>query len=155
MVQTAARGAGQGLLLEAKEMGRNSDEQRFLGMRKDKLWTFVIVGILLVISFVVLNYTVGNYESAKSGIGKFLSLPGWVYPIIVGGVGLVIFWLGLKVEADWPEVLGSGLIAVAVAVAEVMIGWKKFALGGMSIVPIAIPVGVFLIFIVIGMLKSR
>jgi uncharacterized membrane protein YhdT len=136
-------------------MGERYDEQRFLGMRKDKLWTFLIVGILLVIGFVVANYTIGNYESAKSGVGKFLNLPGWVYPIIIGALGLVIFWMGLKIEADWPEVLGSGLIATAVGVGEIMIGWKKFALGGMSIVPIAIPVGVFLIFIVIGMLKSR
>lgn len=136
-------------------MGKRYDEQRFLGMRKDKLWTFVIVGILLVVAFVVLNYTVGNYESAKSGIDKFLSLPGWVFPIIIGLVGLVVFWFGLKIEADWPEVMGSGLIAVATGVGEIMIGWKKFAVGGMTIVPIAIPVGVFLIFIVIGMLKSR
>ncbi len=136
-------------------MGRQYDEQRFLGMRKDKLWTFVIVGILLVVSFVVLNYVIGNYESAKSGVGKFLSLPGWVFPIIIGLVGLVIFWLGLKIEADWPEVMGAGMLAVATGVGEIMIGWKKFALGGMTIIPIAIPIGVFLIFIVVGMLKSR
>jgi len=89
-------------------MGRRNYEQRFLGMAKDKLWTFLIVGILLVGTFVALNYTIGNYESAKSGVSKFLSLPGWVFPIIIGGMGLVIFWLGLKVEADWPEVLGAG-----------------------------------------------
>jgi len=136
-------------------MGRRYDEQRFLGMRKDKLWTFVIVGILLVVAFVVLNYVIGNYESAKSGVNRFLSLPGWVFPIIIGAVGLVIFWFGLKIETDWPEILGSGLIAIATGVGEIMIGWKKFALGGMTIVPIAIPIGVFLIFIVIGMLKSR
>lgn len=136
-------------------MGRRYDEQRFLGMRKDKLWTFLIVGILLVVAFVVLNYTIGNYESAKSGVKSFLSLPGWVFPIVIGLVGLVIFWFGLKIEADWPEVLGSGLIAVATGVGEIMIGWKKFVVQDMTIVPIAIPVGVFFIFIVIGMLKSR
>ena len=136
-------------------MARRYNEQRFLGMRKDKLWTFLIVGILLVISFVVLNFVIGNYESAKSGVHKFLNLPGWVFPIIIGLVGLIIFWLGLKIEADWPEVLGAGLIAAATGVGEIMIGWQKFALGGMTLVPIAIPVGVFLIFIVIGMLRSR
>ncbi len=136
-------------------MGSKNYEQRFLGMRKDKLWTFVIVGILLVGTFVALNYTIGNYESAKSGINKFLSLPGWVFPIIIGLVGLVVFWLGLKIEADWPEVLGAGLIALATGVGEIMIGWKKFAVNDMTIIPIAIPIGVFLIFIVIGMLRSR
>jgi uncharacterized membrane protein YhdT len=136
-------------------MARRYGEQRFLGMRKDKLWTFLIVGILLVGGFVVANYVIGDYQSAKSGVSKFLSLPGWVFPIIIGLVGLIIFWLGLKMETDWPEVLGAGLIATATGVGEIMIGWQKFALGGMTIVPIAIPVGVFLIFIVIGMLKSR
>lgn len=130
-------------------------EKRFLGMRKDKLWTFVIVGLLLVILFVVLNYTVGNYDSAKAGVKKFLSLPSWLFPIIIGVVGLGIFWLGLKIETDWPEVLGAGLIAVAVGLAEIMIGWRKFAVGDLSIVPIVLPIAVFLIFIVIGMAKSR
>ena len=136
-------------------MAKRYSENRFLGMRKDKLWTFLIVGVLLLISFVVLNYVVSDYESAKSGVNKFLSLPGWLYPIIIGAVGLVIFWLGLKIEADWPEVVGAGLIAGAVGVGEVMIGWKKFAVGGMTIVPIAIPILVFLVFIIIGMLRSR
>lgn len=130
-------------------------ERRFLGMRKDKLWTFVIVGILLVVLFVVLNYTIGNYESAKAGVKKFLNLPGWLFPVIIGVVGLGIFWLGLKIETDWPEVLGAGLIAIAVGVAEIMIGWRKFAVGGLSIVPIVLPIAVFLILIVVGMAKSR
>jgi hypothetical protein len=136
-------------------MGERYDEQRFLGMRKDKLWSFLIVGILLVATFVGLNYVIGNYESARSGVHKFLSLPGWVFPIIIGLLGLVIFWFGLKIEADWPEVLGAGLLALATGVGEIMIGWQKFALGGMTIVPIAIPIGVFLLFIVFGMLRSR
>lgn len=136
-------------------MGRRYDEQRFLGMRKDKLWTFLIVGFLLVGAFVAANYTIGNYASAKSGVKEFLSLPGWVFPIIIGLLGLVIFWFGLKMEADWPEIMGAGMIAIATGVGEIMIGWKKFALGGMTIVPVAIPIGVFLIFIVIGMLRSR
>jgi len=136
-------------------MGRQNGEQRFLGMRKDRLWTFLIVGILLLITFVALNYVIGNYAAAKSGVNTFLSLPAWVFPIVIGGLGLVIFWFGLKVETDWPEILGAGLIAIATGVGEIMIGWKKFAFSDMTIVPIAIPIGVFLIFIVIGMLKSR
>ena len=135
-------------------MSRRADNQ-FLGMRKDKLWTFVIMAVLLVIGFVVINFVVQDYDAAKKGVGKFLSLPGWLYPIIIGGVGLVVFWLGLKIEADWPEVFGAGLIAIAAGVGEVMIGWKKFAVGGMGIVPILIPIGVFFLFIIIGMLRSR
>ncbi len=120
-----------------------------------KRWTYLIVGVLLFILFIVLNYVIGDYESAKTGVSKFLSLPGWIYPILVGALGLIIFWFGTKIEADWPEVVGAGMISIAVAVAEVMIGWDKFALGGMSIMPIVIPIGVFLIFIVVGMLKTR
>ena len=54
----------------------------------------LIVGVLLFALFVVLNYVIGNYEAAKGGVHKFLSLPGWLYPIIVAAVGLVIFWFG-------------------------------------------------------------
>jgi hypothetical protein len=120
-----------------------------------KRWTYLIVLGLLVVLFLVLNYAIGDYESAKSGVKKFLSLPGWLYPIILGGAGLVIFWFGTKIEADWPEVLGAGMISIAVAVAEIMIGWQRFALGGLSIMPVLIPIGVFLIFLVVGMLKTR
>ncbi|MDY0002847.1 MAG: hypothetical protein RBU30_16230 [Polyangia bacterium] len=120
-----------------------------------KRWTYLIVLVLLFGSFIVLNYVIGDYDSAKSGVKKFLSLPGWLYPIIVGALGLIIFWFGTKIEADWPEVLGAGLISIAVAVGEIMIGWEKFALGGLSIMPVLIPIGVFLIFLVVGMLKTR
>lgn len=120
-----------------------------------KRWTYLIVLVLLFGLFIVLNYVIGDYASAKSGVQKFLSLPGWLYPIILGGLGLIIFWFGTKIEADWPEVLGAGLISISVAVAEIMIGWDKFALGGLSIMPVLIPIGVFLIFLVVGMLKTR
>ena len=120
-----------------------------------KRWTYLIVGLFLFVLFIILNYTIGNYDSAKSGVNKFLSLPGWLYPILLGVIGLGIFWFGTKIEADWPEVVGAGMISIAVAVAEIMIGWNKFMFGGMSIMPILIPIGVFLIFIVVGMLKTR
>lgn len=120
-----------------------------------KRWTYLIGLVFLFVVFIVLNFVIGDYESAKSGVGKFLSLPGWVYPIILAGLGLLIFWFGTKIEADWPEVVGAGMISIAVAVAEIMIGWQKFAIGGMTILPILIPIGVFLIFLVIGMLKTR
>lgn len=120
-----------------------------------KRWTYLIVGVLLFLLFVILNYAVGNWEDAKKAIQGFLGLPGWLYPIIVAGVGLLIFWFGTKIEADWPEVVGAGMISLAVAVGEIMIGWTKFALGGMSIMPILIPIAVFLIFLVVGMLKTR
>lgn len=120
-----------------------------------KRWTYLIVLVLLFGLFIVLNYVIGDYESAKSGVNKFLNLPGWLYPIILGLVGLGVFWFGTKIEADWPEVLGAGMISIAVAVAEIMIGWQKFALGGLTIMPVLIPIGVFLLFLVVGMLKTR
>lgn len=120
-----------------------------------KRWNYLIGLVVLFVLFVVLYFVVGNYDAAKSGVQKFLGLPGWVYPIIVGALGLIIFWFGTKIEADWPEVVGAGLISTAVGVGEIMIGWQKFAFGGLSIMPILIPIGVFLIFLVIGMLKTR
>jgi hypothetical protein len=131
------------------------DETRFLGMRKDKLWTYLIVGVVLIILFIVLNFVLKDYSAAKSGVHKFLNLPGYLYPLIIGAVGLVIWYLGTKIETDWPEVVGAGLIAIAVGVGEIMIGWRKFALGGMSIVPILLPVITFIVFIGLGVAKSK
>jgi uncharacterized integral membrane protein len=136
-------------------MRGSSDETRFLGMRKDKLWTYLIVGILIVVLFIVLNYVIADYGSAKAAALKFLGLPGYLYPIIIGAIGLVVWYLGTKIETDWPEVVGAGLIAVAVGVGEIMIGWRKFAVGGMSIVPILLPVVTFLVFIGLGVARSK
>ena len=130
-------------------------ENEYMGGRKAKLWTYIILLGVLVVGVVLLNFVWKSPELAKSGIDSFLGMPGWVFPLITGVIGLLIFWLGLKIESDWPEALGALLIAGSVTAGEIMVGWDHFALGGLAVVPYVIPVAVFLILLAIGMNKSR
>ena len=68
-------------------------------------------------------------------------------------VGAGVFWLGLKVETDWPEFVGAGLIAGSVTAFEFVIGWKRVAMG-LFVLPYVIPIAVFVILTMIGMKKS-
>ncbi len=130
-------------------------ENEYMGGKKAKLWTYIILLGVLVLGVVVVNFAWKNPKLAESGIESFLGLPAWVFPIITGVIGLLVFWLGLKIESDWPEALGALLIAGSVAAGEIMVGWNTFALGGLMVVPYVIPVVTFLILLAIGMNKSR
>ena len=130
-------------------------ENEYMGGRKAKLWTYIILLGVLTAGVLVVNFAWKNPELAESGIDSFLGLPSWVFPIIAGVIGILVFWLGLKIESDWPEALGALLIAGAVAAGEIMIGWNTFALGGLVVVPYVIPIITFLILLAIGMNKSR
>lgn len=130
-------------------------ENEYMGGRKAKLWTYIILLGVLIAGVLVVNFAWKNPELAESGIDSFLGLPSWVFPIITAVVGILIFWLGLKIESDWPEALGALLIAGSVAAGEIMIGWNTFALGGLVVVPYVIPILTFLILLAIGMNKSR
>jgi hypothetical protein len=130
-------------------------ENEYLGGKKAKLWTYIILLGVLVLGVVVVNFAWKNPELAESGLESFLGLPAWVFPIITGVVGILVFWLGLKIESDWPEALGALLIAGSVAAGEIMVGWNHFALGGLVVVPYVIPVITFLVLLAIGMNKSR
>lgn len=132
-----------------------SGERRFAGGRRDKLWTFFIVGGLLLGAILVVNYVLINPSVARRGVSRFMGMPSWVYPIIASVVGLVIYWLGLKLETDWPEVLGAALIAGSIYWGEVMLGWRKFALGGLAAFPVILPLSIFLVLVVIAMVKSK
>ena len=130
-------------------------ENEYMGGRKAKLWTYIILLGVLIAGVLVVNFAWKNPELAESGIDSFLGLPSWVFPIITAVVGILVFWLGLKIESDWPEALGALLIAGSVAAGEIMIGWNTFALGGLVVVPYVIPILTFLILLAIGMNKSR
>ena len=130
-------------------------ENEYMGGKKAKLWTYIILFGVLVLGVVVVNFAWKNPELAETGIDSFLGLPSWLFPIITGVIGLVVFWLGLKIESDWPEALGALLIAGSVAAGEIMVGWNTFALGGLVVVPYVIPIVTFLILLAIGMNKSR
>ncbi|HEU5059848.1 MAG TPA: hypothetical protein VFU21_25130 [Kofleriaceae bacterium] len=130
-------------------------ENEYLGGKKAKLWTYIILLGVLIAGVLVVNFAWKNPELAETGIESFLGLPSWVFPIITAVIGILVFWLGLKIESDWPEALGALLIAGSVAAGEIMIGWNTFALGGLVVVPYVIPVLTFLILLAIGMNKSR
>jgi len=130
-------------------------EREFMGGKRSKIWTYLILFGVLIVGVLIANFALSNPELARNGVDKFLGLPGWAFPIIIGFVGAVVYWLGLKVETDWPEALGAFLIAGAVAAGEIMIGWNKFQLGGLTVLPYIIPAAVFLVLLGFGMTRSR
>ncbi len=130
-------------------------ERRFLGSRKAKLWTFLFLGILLVGGILIANFALVNPDAARAGADTIAGLPSWAFPIISFVIGALIYWIGLKVETDWPELLGALLIAGSVAAAQILIGWQHFELGGLAVIPYVLPVAVFIILVIISMVKSR
>jgi hypothetical protein len=104
---------------------------------------------------ILANFAWTNPEMARSGVSSLAGLPVWAFPILAALLGLIIFWLGLKIESDWPEALGAMLIAGSVAAGEMLVGWNTFALGGMVVIPYLIPIVVFLILLGIGVSRSR
>ena len=129
-------------------------ESRLMANLRNKLWSILIVGATLVVAFVLLRYAVMSPDKAKAGYKTIAGMPGWAVPIIMILAGAGIFWLGLKVRSDWPEIIGAGLIAGAVGVVELMIGWQKFAIGS-SFTPIIIPAIVFVALIFFSQARSR
>jgi hypothetical protein len=130
-------------------------ETEYLGGRKAKIWTYLIFAVLLVAMAIVANVAIKDPDVLTSGVQAFLGLPRWAFPVIAGALGLVIYWFGLRIETDWPEALGAFLVAGAVAAAQFMLGWDRFAIGGLAVIPYAIPVLVFVILLMVGIVKSR
>jgi hypothetical protein len=130
-------------------------EKEFLGGKKSKMQTYLILGVLLVVAVVVGNLAFNNPDAAKNGVSKFLGLPGWAFPLIMLFVGAFVFWLGMKLETDWPEAIGALLIAAAVFIAEIMIGWNTFAPAGIFVLPYLLPIATFFILLFYGMQKSK
>jgi hypothetical protein len=130
-------------------------EQEYMGGSKARVWTYVILAGLLLVGLLVANFAWENPEDARAAIDGFLGLPGWALVGIVAVVGLLVFWLGTKIEADWPEAVGALMIAGAVLSAEMMVGIDKFKIAGMGFMPYFIPLFVFVILFGIGMIKSK
>ncbi len=130
-------------------------EKEFMGGKSAKMWTYLILFFVIVVAILVANFAFSNPEVARNGVKSFLGLPAWVLGAIALVVGIGIFWLGLKIETDWPEALGAAVIAGAVTTLEIMIGWNKFAFGGMVVIPYVVPLVVFLVLLVVGLVKSK
>jgi hypothetical protein len=130
-------------------------ETEYMGGRKARLWTYMILMLVLVVGAVIVNFVIKDPALAKQGVHKFLGMPRWAFPICTGLLGVLVFWVGLKIETDWPEALGAFLISGSVAAGEFLFGWHKFALGGLSVIPYVIPLLIFFILLMVGMVKSK
>jgi hypothetical protein len=124
-----------------------------MGGQRSKIWTYLILMVVLIAIVIVINLVWKNPTAAKEGIHSFFGLPSWALATVTFLVGAVIFWIGLKIETDWPEAIGAFLIAASVAAFELIAGWSKFELG-LVVVPYLIPLGVFALLLMYGMKKS-
>ncbi|MEZ4379799.1 MAG: hypothetical protein R3A79_00505 [Nannocystaceae bacterium] len=123
--------------------------------QKSRMWSWLLLGLLLLVIILAANFAVSNPALAEQGVDAFLGLPPWAFPTIVGVLGLLIFWFGLKVESDWPEAIGGLMVAASVAGGEVLIGWSHFELAGLVALPYVLPLAVFIVMLMIGLAKSR
>lgn len=131
-----------------------SVEKEFMGGRKSKVWTYLIFLGVLVVGALVANLVFSNPTMAKDGVKGFFGLPSWALALVTFVIGASIFWIGLKLETDWPEAVGAFLVAGSVVAGEMLIGWDTFNVGGLFVVPYLMPIGVFLVLLMYGMKKS-
>jgi hypothetical protein len=132
-----------------------SAEREYMGTGRAKIWTYLIVMGLLLVGAVVANFAFQNPEQAQRGVEVFLGMPPWGFPAVMAVAGLVIFLFGLKLETDWPEAFGALLVAGAIALGEFLLGWKRFELGGLIVVPYVIPLGVFMAMLGYSVVRSK
>ena len=129
-------------------------EREFMGGQKSRIWTYLILMAVLIGVVVVINVVWKNPAAAKDGFKHFMGLPSWALATVTFLAGAIVFWVGLKIETDWPEAIGAFLISASVVAFELMLGWAKFELGGLFVVPYLIPLVVFSLLLMYGMKKS-
>jgi hypothetical protein len=134
-------------------MGEDTVEREFMGKGRSKIWTYLILMVLFVALIVVVNVVWKDPTSAREGLKTFMGMPSWAGATVMFLAGALIFWLGLKMETDWPEGFGAFLIAGSVAWGEIIIGWSRFELG-LIVLPYLIPMAVFALLLMYGMKKS-
>lgn len=132
-------------------MGAGHDHR----IHKGRVWSYLIFATGLVLVAVVANLVMSNPELATRGVDVIAGLPAWAFPTITGLLGLLIFYIGLKIEADWPERLGAIMVAGSLAGGQFLLGWQNFEFGGLKVVPYAIPVLACLVLMMIANVKSR
>lgn len=128
-------------------------EKAFAGKSRAKMWTYLIVAGLVLVGAVIANLAFNDPKTAKDGVTTFVGLPAWILALVGIVVGAGIYWLGLKIETDWPEFIGAGLIGISLYALEVIIGWSRFELG-LVVTPYVLPLLVFVILVMVGMKKS-
>ena len=125
-----------------------------MGGQKSRVWTYLILMTVLVAIVIIINVVWNNPTAASEGFKSFLGLPAWALATVTFLVGAIVFWVGLKIETDWPEAVGAFLIAASVTAFMFIAGWTKFELGGLFVVPYVIPLAVFALLLMYGMKKS-
>jgi hypothetical protein len=135
-------------------MAEDQVEHEFMGKSRSKVWTYLILMVLLVIIVVVVNVVWQHPDAAKDGWHTFFGLPSGVLAGIMALVGTLVFWMGLKVETDWPEAIGAFMVSAAVAWGELIVGWSKFDLGGIFVLPYLLPIVMFVLLLMYGMKRS-
>jgi len=134
-------------------MGDEIVERAYMGKGRSRIWTYLILMVVLMAVVIAVNLVWKSPEAAREGVQSFLGLPSWALATITFVVGALIFWLGLKMETDWPEALGAFLISASVAAGEIVVGWERFELG-LIVLPYLIPVAIFVLLLIYGMKKS-
>lgn len=129
-------------------------EREFMGKGRSKIWTYLILMVVLVAVALVINVVWLDPGRASAGMKSFLGLPSWALATVMFLAGAIIFWLGLKMETDWPEAIGAMLISGSVLWFELIVGWARMALGGVVVIPYILPIVVFVGLLMYGMKKS-
>lgn len=135
-------------------MGDEVVEREFMGKGRSKIWTYLILMVVLVAIVVVINLVWLDPGAASAGMKSFFGLPSWALALVTFLAGAILFWLGLKMETDWPEAIGAFLISASIAWGEVIVGWDRFELGGIIVIPFILPVAMFAALLMYGMKKS-
>jgi hypothetical protein len=110
---------------------------------KSKTVTYVVSMVVLIGILVLANIVWKDPKSAQHGMRKLIGLPSGVLAAGLAVLGLIVFWIGLHMRSDWPEGLGALMVSGAIAWGEFVIGWKKFDVGGLLVVPYIIPLVVY------------
>lgn len=128
-----------------------------LGTRsyRSRMWTYLLAAAVLVVAAIGVNFAFNNPEAARKGFDAVLGLPRWAFPVLGAALGAVIYWIGLRVETDAPEAIGAALIAGSIAGGEFLLGWKRFELGGLQVVPYLIPTVAFVVLMMVAMTRSK
>ncbi|HEY4180977.1 MAG TPA: hypothetical protein VGM90_29240 [Kofleriaceae bacterium] len=129
-------------------------EREFMGKSKSRVWTYLILMVVLIGVALLINVVWLDPGRASAGMHSFIGLPAWALATITFLIGAVIFWLGLKMETDWPEAIGAFLISGAVVWFELIVGWHRVALGGVVVIPYVLPIVVFVGLLIYGMKRS-
>ena len=104
-------------------------EKAYMGKSRAKVWTYTFLAVLILVGAVVANAAFSNPDIAKNGVKSFLGMPGWALATVTFALGAGIYWIGLKVETDWPEFVGAFLMLLMAVLAVRCFAFLMFLSG--------------------------